>query len=73
MDRGIVPMEKPRLLSQHKPLLSGMPQEDVQDLHYVHGVDGGAPGDNVHTDEALAIEKGEQHLFGSATLDLCLD
>ncbi len=71
MDRGVVPMEKPMLLSKYRPLLSEMPHEDVQDLH--HGVDGGAPGDDVHIDEAFADEKGEQHLFGSASLDLGLD
>ncbi len=63
VDRGIVPMEKPRLLSHHRPLLSEMPHEDVKDLHDVRGVYGGAPGDDVRIDEALAVEKGEQHLF----------
>ncbi len=43
VDRGIVPVEKPTLLSQTRPLLSKMPHEDVEDLHYVRGVDGGAP------------------------------
>jgi hypothetical protein len=65
-------MEKTTLLNQHRPLLPQMPHEDIQDLHYIHGVDGGAPGDNVQMDEALAIEEGEQHLFGSARLDLGL-
>ncbi len=72
VNRGIVTVEKPTLLSQHRPLLPKMPHEDVQDLHKVQGVDGGAPGDDVHIDEALAVEEGEQYLFGPARLDLSL-
>ncbi len=72
VDRGIVPVEKPMLLGQNRPLLSEMPHEDVEDLHDVRGVDGGAPRDDMHIDEALAVEEGEQHLFGSARLDLGL-
>jgi hypothetical protein len=72
VDRGIVPVKKPTLLSQHRPLLSKMPHEDVQDFHDVRVVDGGALGDDVRIDEALAFKKGKQHLFGSASLDLGL-
>ncbi len=73
VDRSDVPMEKPRLLSHHRPLLLEMPHEDVEDLHDVRAVDGGAPGDDMHIDKALAVEEGEQHLFALASLDLCLD
>jgi hypothetical protein len=45
VDRGVVTVEKPMLLSQNWPLLSEMPYEDVQDLHDVHGIDGGASED----------------------------
>ncbi len=72
VDRGVVPVEKPTLLGQNRPLLSEMPHEDVEDLHNVRGVDGGAPRYDMRIDEALAVEEGEQHLFGSACLDLGL-
>ncbi len=73
VDRGIVPMKKLGLLSHHRPLLLEMPHEDVEDLHNVRGVDGGHPRDDMSIDEALAVEEGEQQLFASASLDLCLD
>jgi hypothetical protein len=47
-----------------------MLHEDVQYLEDVGRVDGGAPGDDVRVDEALAV--GQQHLFGPARLDLSL-
>ncbi len=72
VDWGVVPVEKPTLLGQNRPLLSEMPHEDVEDLHDVRGVDGGAPRDDMLIDEALAVEEGEQHLFCSARLDLGL-
>ncbi len=64
VNRGVVVMEKLTLLNQHRPLLPQMPQEDIQDLRYVLGVDSGAPGDDLRVDEALAVEEGEKHLFG---------
>ncbi len=37
VDRGVVPVEKPMLIGQNRPLLSEMPHEDVEDLHDVRG------------------------------------
>ncbi len=72
VDWGVVPEEKPTLLGPNGPLLSEMPHEDVEDLHDVRDVEGGAPRDDMRIDEALAVEEGEQHLFCSARLDLGL-
>ncbi len=72
VNRDVIPMEKPPLLHQDRPLLPQVLHEVAQDLHDVRCVGGGTPGDDMQVDEALAVEEGEQHLFGPAGIDLSL-
>ncbi len=72
LNRGVIPMKKPPLLHQDRPLLSQVLHEEVQDLHNVCCIDGGAPGDDVRVVKALAVKESEQHLFGPAGMNLSL-
>ncbi len=70
--RGVVPLEKPTLLNQHRPLLPQMLHEDIQDLHNVCGIDSGAPGEDMRIDKTIAVEGSEHQLFCQACLGLGL-
>ncbi len=57
------------MVDQHRPLVLQPLHEVAQDLDDVDKVDGGAPGHDVHRDEALAIEEGQQHLVCPSGMD----
>jgi hypothetical protein len=65
-------MKPTLLLCQIRPLLPQIPQNIVQDRYNAVGIDELAPGDNVGVNEALAVEKGQDHLLGLTGIDSCL-
>ncbi len=69
---GALSQWKKPLLGQHlRPFQPQTPPELAQDIDDVGRVDGGAPGGDVHIDEAARIKKCKHHLLAVAGLHLC--
>jgi hypothetical protein len=73
VNRRVIPVKPPGPGRHRRPLHLQSFQEVSEGLNDVGRIDSPAPGKKIHIDEALGIEKGQDHLFLSRGVDLGLD